>query len=176
MDATTEQLIQRNFAIMAERLAKAERRIRMLETQDGGFLSGSFVPTLVGSGVAGTFTYVATLIEWAVIGNRLFFNGRIGTTAITVAPTLNMSINGWPFPAVSDATMVIAGVGVLMWRGINLPANFWSVSLQFANGQSVATLIRSGTNNNFTQVQGAEMLGSPAGTLDLRFGGSYRVA
>jgi hypothetical protein len=34
MDATTEQLIQRNFAALTDRLARAERRIRQLEVQD----------------------------------------------------------------------------------------------------------------------------------------------
>lgn len=163
-----------------------EQRQRQTATKEvpggiPGFTSfydtGSFAPTLVGSGVAGTFTYTAnaTIVEWSRIGNRLYFNGRIAITTITVAPTLNMSINGWPYAGVSDANMAIAGIGVMIWRGIVLPANYFSVSLQFVNAGSTASLVRSGLNSALTVVQGAE-IALVGGSFELRFGGEYRVA
>ena len=171
---------------MLATLMANEQRLSITESKEvpGGipgftsfYATGSFVPTLVGSGVAGTFTYTAnaTIVEWARIGNRLFFNGRIVITVITVAPTLNMTVNGWPYAGVSDTNMAIAGVGPVIWRGIVLPANYWSVALQFANGSATPSLIRSGTNNALATVQGAE-IALVGGSFELRFGGEYRVA
>jgi hypothetical protein len=40
----------------------------------------------------------------------------------------------------------------------------------------VSTYDGPGSNGGSWPVQGAEMVGAPAGTIDLRFGGSYRVA
>lgn len=135
--------------------------------------SGSFSPTLVGSGVAGTFTYASgNLVEWAVIGTRLLFNGRVNISATSVAPTLNLTINGWPYAGVADANMAIAGIATVTWRSVNLPANYWTIALQFANGSTTPALVRSGTNNANAVVQGGELAG---GVYDFRFGGEYRV-
>lgn len=135
--------------------------------------TGSFTPTLVGSGVAGTFTYTAnaTLVEWTRIGNRLYYNGRIVITATTVAPTLNMSINGWPYAGVASATMAIAGGGDLAIAGITLPANYLQTHLQFTTN-ATPSIIRSATAAaGLAIVQGAEL----AATMDIRFWGNYRV-
>ena len=163
-----------------------EKRLAQTEVKEvpgaiPGFTSfyntGSFTPTLVGSGTAGTFTYTAnaTIVEWSRIGNRLFFNGRIVITAITVAPVGNMTVRGWPYNGVADTNMAIAGIAPVAWTGIVLPANYWSVALQFSNGSANATVVRSGTNNALATVQGAE-IALVGGTFELRFGGEYRVA
>lgn len=137
------------------------------------YLTGSFSPTLVGAGTAGTFTYGAgNLVEWTRIGNRLLFNGRVDISATTVAPVGAMTINGWPYAGVADTNMAIAGEGAGSWRGVNMPANYWYITLQFANGSSVATLTRSGTNNNAAGVGGGDLAG---GVYDFRFGGNYRI-
>ena len=152
--------------------------LERLRKSDMGGTTGSFIPTLVGSGVAGTFTYTSpgTLVEWTQIDNRLLFNGRIVITAIAVAPTLNMTINGFPYAGVSDATMAIAGGGTMFgWRGITLPAGFTQVGLQAANGSTSLTIIRQGSNAAATIVQGAEIV-LVGGVLDFRFEGQYRVA
>lgn len=135
---------------------------------------GSFAPTLVGAGTAGTFTYGAgNLAEWTRLGNRLFFNGRVVITATTVAPVGNLTIRGWPYAGVADANMAIAGVAVVEWASVNLPANYWAVQLQFNNASSNATLVRGGTNNAIGIVAGGELAG---GVYDFRFAGQYRVA
>ena len=163
-----------------------EKRLAQTEVKEvpgaiPGFTSfygtGSFTPTLVGATTPGTFTYTAnaTIVEWSRIGNQLFFNGRIVITAIAVAPVGTMTVNGWPYAGVSDANMAIAGITPVEWRGIALPANYWSVVLQFNNGSSTAQLARSGTNNAQAPVQGAE-IALVAGSFELRFGGGYRVA
>ena len=135
--------------------------------------TGSFTPTWVGVGTAGTFTYTtnATLVEWTRLGNRLFYNGRIVITAITVAPTGNLTIVGWPFAAVSDATMLIAGGGAMIAWAINIAAGYTDVSLNFVNGSSAASVVRSGDNVAIVNVLGGELI-----VGDCRFAGQYRIA
>jgi len=143
-------------------------------------LTGDFVPTLVGSGTAGTFTYTAnsTIVEWTRIGNRLFFNGRILITAIAVAPTLNMTINGFPYTAVADSNMAIAGGGQFSLWQFNVAAGYTHVAGTFLNTLSTMAITKNGDNLASANVQGSEVALINAGgtTIDLRFSGQYRVA
>lgn len=137
------------------------------------YATGSFVPTWVGSTIAGTFTYTANncLVEWTRIGNRLFFNGRIVISAIGVAPTGVLQIAGWPVAAVADANMAIAGGGAMITWAINTAAGYTDVGLQFTNGAVVGSLTRSGDNVAIASVLGGELI-----VGDCRFEGQYRVA
>jgi len=168
---------------MLRRLQADDARLRQTETKEvpGGipgftsfYATGSFVPTLVGAGTAGTFTYVANvnLVEWSRIGNRVFFNGRVQISAIGVAPVGNMSINGWPYPAVADTNMAIAGTGNMSGWVANIPAGYTQVGGQFTNGLSTMTLFDSGDNLALNVMQGAEIIATSA----FRFSGQYRVA
>lgn len=133
---------------------------------------GSFTPTWVGATIAGTFTYTAntTIVEWTRIGNRLFYNGRIVITAISVAPTGLLQIAGWPYAAVSDSTMLIAGGGAMLAWAINVTAGYTDVNVQFLNGGSLASVVRSGDNVAIAGVQGGELI-----VGDCRFAGQYRI-
>lgn len=133
---------------------------------------GTFVPTWVGAGTAGTFTYTtnACLVEWTRIGNRLFYNGRIVITAIGVAPTGALTIAGWPYAGVADSNMAIAGGGAMLSWALNVAAGYTDVNLNFVNASAAASLVKSGDNVAITGVQGSELI-----TGDCRFGGSYRV-
>lgn len=135
--------------------------------------SGSFVPTLVGAGTAGTFTYVAdvNIVEWTRIGNRLFFNGRAQISAIAVAPTGAVSIAGFPYAGVSDATMAIAGGASVFFWTANIAAGYTQLGGQIANGGSAMTLIKTGDNIVAATLDGTEVLA----TSQFRFEGSYRV-
>lgn len=134
---------------------------------------GSFVPTWFGVTTPGTFNYTANqcLVEWTRLGNRVLYNGRIVITAITVAPVGALTIAGWPFAAVSDATMANAGGGAFTAWAINVAAGYTDVGLQFANGSSAAVVTRSGDNVAIANVQGGELI-----TGDCRFSGGYRIA
>jgi hypothetical protein len=159
-------------------LRTSQRRARALDQtivkEIPIYNEGSFAPTLVGAGTAGTFTYGSgNLVEWTRIGNRLFVNGRVHITATAVAPVGNLTINGWPLAGVADTNMAIAGIMAVQWRNVNMPANYWSIVLQFANASTTPALIRSGTNNNAAAVAGGELAG---GVYDFRFGGNYRIA
>lgn len=136
------------------------------------YTTGSFVPTWRGTTIAGTFTYTATacLVEWTRIGNRLLFNGRIVISAISVAPTGVLQIDGWPFAGVADASMAIAGGGTLIQWAVNVAAGFTDANLQMANTDTRMTVLRSGDNVAPAAAQGGELI-----VGDCRFEGQYRV-
>lgn len=60
-------------------------------------LTGSFTPTYVGTTIAGTFTYTTQLGYYVKLGGLVFITGRVVISAISVAPTGNMTIGGLPF-------------------------------------------------------------------------------
>lgn len=164
-----------------ERIRKIEDAVRRLGARTSVYYDkGSFVPTLVGSTTPGTFTYTAasTLVEWTRIGNRLYFNGRILITAITVAPVGNMTIAGFPYAAVADTNMAIAGgLQFSLWQ-FNVAAGYTHVAGRFINTLSTAAIIKNGDNVASANVTGGEVALINAGgtTIDLNFSGQYRVA
>jgi hypothetical protein len=169
-------LTDRELQGLLRRLTLLEQRVGRVEViERAEYLTGSFAPALVGSGTAGTFTYGSgNLVEWTRNGNRLFVNGRVQITATAVAPVGNLSITGWPYAGVSDANMAIAGVGACEWRNVTFAANYLSIAVQWANGTTAATLVKSGTAGvNVVALTGAELGG---GVYDFRFGGHYRIA
>lgn len=166
---------------LLRRMQADDARLRQTETKEvpggiPGFTSfyetGSFVPTWVGSTIAGSFTYTAAacLVEWSRIGNRVFFNGRIVISAIGVAPTGNLTLAGWPFPAVADASMAIAGGGAMLLWAINTAAGYTDVNLNILNTLSTMNVVRSGDNVAPGNVAGGELI-----VGDCRFEGQYRV-
>ncbi len=64
--------------------------------------SGTWTPTFKGSGTAGTFTYTQQVGNYIKIGKLVYIQGRVAISAIAVAPTGNMTIEGLPFT--SEAT------------------------------------------------------------------------
>lgn len=157
-----------------ERILKLEKAVRELSARSFiQYDSGTFVPTWVGSTIAGTFTYTATacLVEWTRIEDRLHYNGRIVISAIAVAPTGSLQIAGWPYPGVADTNMAIAGGGSIFFWQLNVAAGYTDVGLQFANGGSLALVVRSGDNLAPAAVAGGELLAAS----DCRFSGSYRI-
>lgn len=84
--------------------AEVVRRILALETQlerAGQQLStfattGSWTPAFVGTGTAGTFTYVNQIGRYTRISNQVVIHASIRISAIAVAPVGNMTITGLP--------------------------------------------------------------------------------
>jgi len=166
---------------MLKLLYENNQRLKQTETREvpgnvPGFTSfydtGNFVPTWVGTTIAGTFTYTAntSVVEWSRIGNRLFYNGRIAIDAITVAPTGNLTIAGWPYPGVSNATMSIAGGGAMIVWTLNIAATYTYVALQATNGSSALGVVRSGDNVAPATVLGGELIAGGCW-----FEGNYRI-
>jgi len=140
---------------------------------DTFYATGNFVPVWVGTTIAGTFTYTAAscIVEWSRFGNRLLYSGRIEISAIAVAPTGNLTITGWPFAAVADAGMTIAGGGAMIVWTLNVDAGYTQVSLQAVNGSAVLGVVRSGDNVAPATVLGGELIAG-----NCWFEGQYRVA
>lgn len=167
---------------LLRRMQADDARLRQTETKEvpGGipgfssfYEAGSFVPSWVGSGVGGSYTYVAAscLVEWSRIGNRLYFNGRIEISAIGVAPTGNLTLAGFPYPAVADSAMLIAGGGTMIVWTLNLAAGYTQVAMQIVNAGQAMTIMRSGDNVAPSAVAGGELI-----VGNCWFEGQYRVA
>jgi hypothetical protein len=89
-------------------------------TFDRNNLEGTFMPTIVGSTVAGVGTYSTQVGRYTRVGNRIFFDLAIVWSAHT--GTGNMSVAGLPLPGIS---------------GIATSFSIWSSFLSFT-GQLVA--------------------------------------
>jgi hypothetical protein len=169
---------------MLKMLYDNNARLKQTETREvpgniPGFTSfydtGTFTPTLVGAGTAGTFTYDATntIMNWSRIGNRVFFQGRVRITAIAVAPTGNMSIRTLPF---TSAAVTITGAAAFRsWVGFTLTAGYTQVALGIGNAQTEMFFIQSGSNLGALVLQGAAFA-LVGGAADFQFEGHYQVA
>jgi hypothetical protein len=135
--------------------------------------AGTFAPSWVGSGTAGTFTYTAnaTLIEWQRLGSLLFFNGRIVITAIGTPPTGNLLLAGFPYAAVADATMLIAGGADCLFWSANVAAGYTQVAMQISNTGQSMNVLKSGDNLAPTTLLASELI-----VGDWRVKGHYRIA
>lgn len=167
--------------VQAERDRLTRQRVAQTEVKEVPLVTtGSFAPTLVGAGTAGTFVYTAnaTIVEWTRIANRIYWNGRVAISAITVPAVGNMTIRGWPaaITPVSDANMAIAGGGTMLgYNGLTLAAGYTQVEIQAANGSLNFAILKSGSGVALASVTGGEVVGA-AGAVELRFFGVYRVA
>jgi hypothetical protein len=85
---------------MIDQVLDLSRRVIELERAEAGIV-GTFTPAFTGTGTAGTFTYVAGRQDGSYlrIGNVVLFALEVNISAISVAPTGNMTISGLPFTA-----------------------------------------------------------------------------
>lgn len=159
-------------------LQKMARRLRD-PLRGWGFValdSGTWTPVLQGSGIAGTFTYDATNTggEYTRLGNRVLFQGRVRITAITVNPTLNLTITGLPITAGSPS-FGRAGDGAFgSWQGFTLPAGYTQVGLLIVGGTTACTIQRMGSAVAQATMQGADVA-LVGGVANFDFYGEYRV-
>jgi len=145
---------------------------------DTFYATGSFTPTLVGIGTAGTFTYDATetFCNWTRIGNRIAFNGRVRITAIAVAAVGGLTISGFPFVAATLTTgsQPAGGATMIGWT-LTTPATYYHVTGSFVEGESRIRLLRNSINVLPAAVQGGEFV-LVGGVGDFLFEGQYQVA
>lgn len=151
-----------------------KRALERLKTAEKPGATGTFTPTLFGSGTAGTFTYDTgnTEGQWTRNGDRILFNGRILITATTVAPTGNMSIGGLPFTSGANAANgnILGGAAVTPSL-INLVAGYTQVHGVIVGAATSILLYETGDNVARAIVQGGEFGTTP----DIFFWGSYKV-
>jgi hypothetical protein len=86
---------------IVRQLRGLENRIGRTETIERPGVSGTWTPAFVGTGTAGTFTYVANgqAGVWSRFGDQCMIHAYVQISAITVAPTGNIQISGLPFTA-----------------------------------------------------------------------------
>ena len=139
--------------------------------------SGTFTPTLVGSGTAGTFTYdtTNTRAEYTRIGDRVFVNGRVRITATAVAPTGNMAIGGLPIASGSGSGgtngNILGTADVLPNIAVNWQAGYTQFGGVIVGSAKQFLVVETGDNVALAQAQGGEF----GATVDLYFSGSYKV-
>lgn len=130
---------------------------------------GTWTPAFQGSGTAGTFTYTIQQGTYTRIGNQLFIHGRVGISAIAVAPTLVMRIVGLPFT--SNATY-FGGVFFTYISNFNYSAGALDLTGLISPSTAHIRLIE-----NFDNIGSAD---APAANFanvncDLMFSGQYQL-
>ena len=136
------------------------------------FAIGTFTPILIGSGTAGTFTYSLQAGLYTRIGNIVFVSGHIAISAISVAPTGNMSIGGLPFTAGSSDPGTL---NVSDQTGFTLGASYSQVGARVTASATTALLIKSGTAVGALVLQGSAFA-LVGGAAEIVFSGCYQVA
>ncbi len=107
---------------------------------------GAWTPSLVGTTIAGTFTYALQGGTWTRLGNRVLILGRINITAIAVAPTGNLTITGLPITSAATSAAGIAGVvDVNDFTGITYTAGYNKVGGRINVATSVIALTETGS-------------------------------
>lgn len=161
---------------LLQRLHELERRIGQVEVKEKPGAYGTWTPALAGVTTPGTFTYTTQAGNYTRLGNRLFFNGRIITSAITVAPVGLMTITG--LPIVAEATGAGGAMGVcnfVFLTGFNVAAGYTQLAGLIVTAESRIQIYKSGDAVATVGVTGAETPGIPAGTIDLIFSGHYQI-
>ena len=131
------------------------------------YQEGTFTPTMLGSGTAGTPTYGEQVGRYTRVGRNVYVQGRVRWTAHT--GTGNMTLGGLPFSVTSISNVV--------QHVILDPAVFASTT--FTNAYPYVRLTDSSTNgtpgsySNSGGTFSGEALGSSG---DLTFYGFYQVA
>lgn len=153
---------------------------KLVEPLSGWFLrrppTGTFTPALAGVGTAGSFTYTAQAANYTRIGDRVFFNGRITASAITVAPVGLMTITGLPFAANATGAGGVMGVcAFALQTAFNVAAGYTQIEGVITATESRIQIYKNGDNVAVAAVTGAETVGIPAGTIDLLFAGHYQI-
>lgn len=135
------------------------------------YASGTWTPTFAGLTGAGSYTYVAQNGFYTRVGNICHIYGRIGISAITVAPTGGMVILTLPFVSSS----VVGSRGAVSWgyvSNLNLSAGAWGVTGNIDPGESGIRL-----NENFDNLPSAAFPAAQFSNanVDITFFGSYPV-
>lgn len=131
---------------------------------------GSWTPAYFGDGTAGTFTYTQQVGRYIRIGNLVWVTGRVTISAISVAPTGNLSITGLPFTSSSTA-QVLPTIPITRMTGITLTASYtWLAGEIATNGTSII-LFQNGSAQASAQLQG----GAIGATGDVICSGIYRI-
>lgn len=147
-----------------------ERRIATLERWRLTLTTpGSWTPTFVGSGTAGTFTYAAQEGAYSRLGALVFVRARVAISAISVAPVGTMSIGGLPFTVGATQN---SGVMFSTISQFNYSAGALQLLGSFSGGATTISLRESFDNAAQVNVPAANFTNVDC---DLRFSAFYRA-
>ena len=133
---------------------------------------GTFTPIIVGSTVAGTFTYTVQNGNFVQFGNLCYINGHIVISAIAVAPTGNLQVGGLP---ITSAAAEPGNLQINDYTGITLGAGYSQLGARVNANGTKATLTKSGSNIQALFVPGGA-LALIGGSAELVYSGIYRIA
>lgn len=133
---------------------------------------GTWIPSFVGTGVAGTFTYVTQIGRYQILGNHCRIYGRVIISAIAVAPTVDMTIAGLPFPAVNVAN-IFGGIWFIVINNFNYAAAAMDFSGYIGPNASVINLVESFDNLAAVNSPAANFNNANCG---LTFRGEYQIS
>lgn len=133
---------------------------------------GGFTPILLGSTIAGTFTYTTQNGNYMQIGGTVFVTAHISISAIAVAPTGNLQIGGLPFTA---ATPDPGTLNLSDYTGFTLGAGYSQLGARVTAGTTKALLIKSGSAIQALVLAGGA-LALVAGSAEIVYSGVYQIA
>lgn len=135
------------------------------------YQTGTFTPSLVGSTIAGTFTYTTRNGNYVRVGNMVFVSGHIGISAITVAPTGNLQLGGLPLTA---GTPDPGTLDLSDYTGFTLGAGYSQLGARMTASATTALLIKSGSAIQALVLAGGA-LALIAGVAEIVFSGTYKL-
>jgi len=139
------------------------------------YVTGAWTPTLVGSTIAGTFTYTVNSGTYTRHGNTVFVRGRITIAVVTVAPTGNLSIAGLPLAAATLTSGNPGGAYFDYWSLIGLGggANTYLGGWIQNAASAIALTVSQNAGGGAAFLTGA--VAAVAANTDLLFVGQYQV-
>jgi hypothetical protein len=146
-------------------LAAMEKRLKALERQESGGLSGTWTVGLAGSGGGGVFTVTQSGV-YVRLGSHVLISGFIQITAFTSAPAGNLLVTGLPFAAAANSPLASSGYN------LNLAAGAIDLGSETVNGTTQIALLENYDNADTTAVSAALL----ANGKFIRVGGSYIAA
>jgi hypothetical protein len=132
-------------------------------------------PNLVGTGTAGTFTYTLRSGTYTRLGTRVLFEGRINISAITVAPTGNLTITGLPFSSTSPGSGIPGVANFTDFTGVTFGAGYTTLGGRVNTGATTIALTESGSNKQAIFLPAAALV-LVGGVAEFVFGGHYQTA
>lgn len=149
-------------------LADVEKRLKALERQEGGDISGAWTIGFAGSTIAGTFTYSTQVANYVRSGNVVFVYGFVGISAVGVAATGNLRITGLPFTSANVGNGFQA-LAIAQYNTLNLTAGCIDLGARVTPNGLYADLMENFDNAPAGNLPGGALA---AGSLVI-LGGSY---
>ncbi len=151
-------------------LETLRRDVERLKTRETLYLDDStWTPAYTGTLTAGTFTYVAQRGVYTRVGRLVYVYGRVVISAITGAPTGNITITGLPFVAEATHQHPVT-FGYI--NQFNYAAGAMQLTGVVGAGDDVIALYESFDNGGAVAVPAANFTNA---ACDLIFSGVYRA-